>query len=223
MAKRGKQIGADERMIPKVANEEITLPSLKVGRMKVRVRGDLLVIKCFDKKSQEMMKEKSTGRAQRRALVDVHDSFNRARYIYEDKDCCLAVHFKKAMISAANDVKLKMTDIRRQIFCVGSLNGGEYVPILDAKTNKPMKPRLREDWVRQNQGKGATMTFRPEYTNWAAEFVIEYNSSVITAEQIMNLLVIAGFSCGIGENRPSKSGNGWGRFELDMKSVEKVA
>lgn len=192
--------------------ETVTLPALTISTVKVRVEGALLVLHNFDEKSRAQMERASTGRARTKVLVDVNAKFNDARYVADGKDCCLAIHFKKAMISASNDVKMKMTDIRRQLFCRGTLKGGEYVQLFDAATGKPAQPILHKAWVRQQNGKSATMAYRPSYENWAAEVIVEYNASAISAEQILNLMTVAGFSCGIGENRPSKSGGDWGRF-----------
>ena len=62
----------------------------------------------------------------------------------------------------------------------------------------------------------ADIRFRGEYyAGWEAEFTIQYFKNAISAEQLAQLLSIAGFSCGIGECRPEKSNSGsFGLFEL---------
>jgi hypothetical protein len=171
----------------------------------------------FDEKAQNEIEGKQKGTAKRKELKDPNACFNAARYVHEGKDCFLAIHIKKAMMTAAADADMWKSEVARQVFVRGQIRGGEYVIIHDAK------PSMRRDWVRNRGRMGSVvdLRYRPEYCEWWAEVIIEYNSSVITAEQILNLLSIAGFSCGIGENRPSKTGGDWGRFELDMKNTKK--
>jgi hypothetical protein len=104
--------------------------------------------------------------------------------------------------------------------------GEELVPIEGGKAKKravkqspfgDCEPTQREDMVRVG-GKGpgtgtADLRYRPEYTGWSIPIRVDYNSSVISMEQIVNLLNLAGFSIGIGEWRPQKDGQ-WGMFEV---------
>ena len=63
--------------------------------------------------------------------------------------------------------------------------------------------------------KTATPRYRPEFTNWRCKLIVRYNESAISPEQLWNLINVAGFSVGIGEWRPEKSGAGsFGMFHV---------
>ena len=74
---------------------------------------------------------------------------------------------------------------------------------------------MREDMVRVGMGT-ADIRFRGEVSDWSIDFIIEYNPTVISCEQILGLLDLAGFSVGIGEWRPQRSGD-YGRFKILTK------
>jgi hypothetical protein len=78
--------------------------------------------------------------------------------------------------------------------------------------------KMVEHGVRINNGKSFDLRYRPEYSGWWCKVKIRYNAGNISAEQIVNLMSIAGFHCGLAELRPaSKSGPGYsyGQFEVE--------
>jgi len=66
--------------------------------------------------------------------------------------------------------------------------------------------------VRLN-GKTADIRHRGEFKEWSADLEVQYNEDWISAEQIANLISLAGFSVGVGEWRPEKNGQ-YGTFEI---------
>lgn len=54
---------------------------------------------------------------------------------------------------------------------------------------------------------------RPKFIDWSCKLSIIYNSTNISAEQIVNLLNWAGFQMGVGGFRPEKSGT-FGQYEV---------
>lgn len=73
-------------------------------------------------------------------------------------------------------------------------------------------PQIREDAVRVGMG-AADLRYRPEYINWRCTVPLQVNPRVISVEQAINLLNLAGFSIGVGEWRPQCNGQ-HGRFKV---------
>jgi len=66
-------------------------------------------------------------------------------------------------------------------------------------------------------GNGAAdIRYRPEFDPWSVDLEIKYNAAVLSAEQIVNLVNLAGFSVGVGDWRPEKSGT-HGTFHIEGK------
>jgi len=115
--------------------------------------------------------------------------------------------FKKAMVAAARQFKnIAMTELRGRFFVLG-----RFVQIKGT-------PKQDEFW-RRIGGKGPgtgtpDIGVRAVFQEWSATLHIKYNADVISAESVVNLLQTAGFSVGIGEDRPDKSGNTFGMWSV---------
>lgn len=189
--------------------EIITIPPIKVGVIPCVVHGtEPLIMHAWDVKSKRQIEEKQqkkAGRGQREAR-DPQAEYNAARYVdSKGRDCIPARHFKNSMIESAtflDDVTKK--EIKGAIYVKGDL-----LPILDMK-GKPMKPQMRDDMVRiGGMSKVADIRYRPMYPNWQVKLEIEFEQSVFSPEQVINLLNRAGFHVGVGEWRPT-----FGRFAV---------
>jgi len=67
-------------------------------------------------------------------------------------------------------------------------------------------PVMREDPVTVGMG-AADLRYRGEFQNWSIDFTLRYNANgLYSLEQIINMINLGGFSCGIGEWRTEKSG-----------------
>ena len=73
-------------------------------------------------------------------------------------------------------------------------------------------PEMREDMVRIGMGT-ADIRYRGEFKKWSTTLKIRYNKNAISAEQIINLINVGGFACGVGEWRPGKDGS-YGMFHV---------
>lgn len=83
----------------------------------------------------------------------------------------------------------------------------EYVPIIGV-------PEMQESMVKVGgMTKVADIRYRGMFRDWMATMTVQYNPNAISASQIANLMNIGGFSCGIGEWRPSRNGE-YGRFHV---------
>lgn len=107
-----------------------------------------------------------------------------------------AIAFKKAAVSACTSLGKSITKVKaRQAFHIM----GELVKIEG-------KPNRRQDMVRVGN-ESADVRYRGEFKEWSCRLVIRYNARVLSAEQIINLLNIAGFGVGVGEWRTEREGN----------------
>ena len=70
----------------------------------------------------------------------------------------------------------------------------------------------REDVVRLSK-QTMDLRHRAWFPEWSANLVFELNESVMSFDQLCNLVNIGGFSNGIGEWRPEKNGE-MGRFRV---------
>jgi hypothetical protein len=199
-------------------SDEIKIPSLNIQRAHVRIRGtSALITHAWSEKAKKEIRDKQMQEARlAKAAKDPEADFNDARYVVDGKDCFPAAALKKAIVKAGALADEKMTVLRVSIFVIGSLGNGQFIEILNAK------PEKREDMVKINRGLTSDMRYRPQYVDWKAEFDIDYNANIITPQKLFNFINIAGFSIGICEWRPEKSGE-FGRFEIDHEDAMPVA
>ena len=79
------------------------------------------------------------------------------------------------------------------------------------KYNTP--PHIREDMVRV-MGK-ADIRYRGQFDSWYMDLEISYNkASAYSLKDVVNLIDLGGYNCGIGEWRPEKSGQN-GMFHVE--------
>lgn len=200
--------------VTKKPETKIELPTINTKRVAVRVVGKTaLIVHAWSEKAKRQMRDKQQKRAKMaKEAKDPNADFEGAKYLDANgKDCVRAAFFKNAIVSACRYAEdLKMTVIRGALFVEGDL-----LPLKFKSCN------MREDMVRVGMGT-ADLRYRPEYTDWSVDLTIEYNSNVLQAEQVLNLIRLAGFSVGICEWRPEKNGD-FGRFDIDMKSTREAA
>lgn len=75
-------------------------------------------------------------------------------------------------------------------------------------------PVMREDMVRVGMGT-ADLRYRGEFRNWHADLIVKYNANgQYSLDEIIRLINIGGFSCGLGEWRMEKGGSN-GAFHVE--------
>lgn len=188
--------------------EKVNLPPIDVQHISVSINGlSPLIMHAWSKKAQQMMLDKQTKRARTgREAKDPDADYEASKYYMEDGKRLgfPASAFKNAMVRAGTYTDDKMTFLRGAFYVKG-LDSPDMVHING-------EPDPREDMVRVGQGT-ADIRYRAEIRKWDAVLAIDYNARAISAEQVINLVSVAGFSVGIGDWRPEKDGS-YGRFEV---------
>ena len=193
-------------------NLSFEIPEPNIQSMKTKIVGTapLIFHKWSDKAIQMMLdKQMKTANAGKRETKNPEEEYEAS--FYKDakgKIAFPALCIKQAMVNAARSVKgLTMTLLRGGIFILGDSDG--LIPV------QYKIKELRRDLVRGGMG-SADIRFRVQVKDWSMEFLVKFNADLFSAEQVLNLLQTAGFSCGLGEWRPEKNGD-FGTFEVEQK------
>ncbi len=181
----------------------IQLRPPKIETIEVTLEGtSSLISHRWSDKAKKMMRDTQAKAAKTpREIRNPQKEYEDSIYWTEDgRPGMPSVAFKAAAVRAGTYSDMKMT------FTRGAFHiAGELVPI-------DGEPSMREDMVRLN-GKVADFRYRAEFKTWSSTVPLQYNSSVISVEQLVNLFVLAGFAVGVGEWRPERNGQ-HGRFEV---------
>ena len=143
------------------------------------------------------------------------DKIGRGEVLFTGKLGIPAHAIKSAIVSATRNTGARIaTLLKGAVFIRGSNN--DLVPIEYEELS------LREDMVRLSGiGRTPDIRFRGQVSGWSAVIPIEYNGDVVTLEQVVNLLAIAGFSVGLLEMRPDKTGFDYGTFAVQKPGGKK--
>lgn len=205
----------------KINNEEtmlgVEIPAIELKTVILKVVGDSPIIThAWSVKAKQMMLDKqmkkaTSGREAKDPWMDYCESMYWLTPMPEkpeQKDIDKAefgfptLAFKAAAVDAGyqQGILAKKTTARGAFRILGEF----------AKING--KPEMREDMVRIGMGT-ADIRYRAEFKDWSTTLTIQYNPKVMSLEQIVNLLNIGGFACGVGEWRPGKDGS-FGTFHV---------
>jgi hypothetical protein len=192
----------------------VKIPELRRGLMSIRCTSiSDLIVHNFNEKTRREIEQKLTKKAMGKKTFDSKEEYNLARYVINGKDHIKTIAFKLACQSiAARFDGITGTMVKQGMFILG-----DFVEI------KGCKPEMFADIARTTTGRPYT-TYRPKYKNWYVNLDIEYNPDILSAEQICHLLDHAGFSCGVGDNRPMspmKTGP-YGRFTIREATKSKT-
>lgn len=197
--------------------EVVIIPEIRVEELPITLIGDspLIVHRFSEKVKKEMLdKQMKKAKTSARKLKDPVDDFIESLYWLTErpkesteeafekaisegaKFGFPSIAFKSSAVSAAYRMGVtKDKMVSRGAFHINS----EFVKIDGI-------PELREDMVRI-QGSSADIRYRGEFKEWKTTFMVRYNSSVYSVEQIANFFNLGGFACGVGEWRPEKDGS----------------
>lgn len=194
------------------APQVVVIHPLQVVQAQITIEGiSPLIMHAWSDKAIKQIEDKHQLKAKdAKEPRDPEAEFQSARYKIPDTDLDgIPVDTLKACaVEAGLAADIPKTHLRKSFFVVPT--HGEFVPIICEGG-----PVRRRDMVRIGMGTADTR-YRPEYTNWSCTFTVEFNSRLISLEQLVNLFDVAGYSVGIGEWRPQKSGR-FGRFRVVNK------
>lgn len=159
-----------------------------------------------DSKAGELWEKKMTGKGTKRELVNPEAEWKASLYLHPEtkRPCIPGRGVKKAMVSAS--IYSSDRGLRKRLqgaFFVTE----EFIPISYDKEFK------RRDFLPLKGGMSHHNSYRVEFFGWKARVPIEYNAHLITPEALFNAMEVAGFSIGIGDDRPEKGGM-HGRFRV---------
>lgn len=190
----------------------VNLKPVETKQAKIRIKAlSPMIQHKWSEKAKEMMRLKHAGKKTKaREVRDPEQECFDATYATEDGEFGIPVDaLKAALIGAAHkDIGVEKTLVRKSLFI--HCDDGNRVLAIESDA-----PNMREDCVRVGAG-SADLRYRPEFRKWATVVTITYDSSMLTPEDIINLINRAGFGVGIGEWRPEKGGE-FGRFEVDAE------
>lgn len=178
--------------------------------------GSPLVIHAFAEKAKQEIRDKQQKKAKKaRAERVPSEECAAAKYIDDEgRECAPITAIKKSIISAATAFEdLTKVALRQSVFVDSTANPGSALIPIELYDGSPAVGVMREDAVTIGINTRG-LTYRPEYREWQLRVRIEYNSRMVSTEQLLALVDQAGWGVGICEGRPERSSAlGWGRFE----------
>lgn len=198
---------------------QIELIPINIKEFDLNVKGITpLIVHRFSEKARKQIEDKQQKKAKEaKKARDPKEEYLASLYPmpgYEskvgNKDCKYgipAVWIKLAAVDSCRFVDgLKMTLARGAFHVLGESGG--LIPLHYKSL------RMRQDAVTIGINT-RDLRYRGEFSDWHVKCRIRYNASVISPEQIINLINVAGFSGGLGEMRPSqKASDQYGMFEV---------
>jgi hypothetical protein len=179
--------------------------------------GSPLVIHAFAEKAKQEIRDKQQKRAkQAKAERNPTEEFLDARYVdAHGRECAPVTAIKKALISAATAMdSLTKVAIRQALFVAPTADPASMLVPIEKHDGTPAVGAMREDAVTIGISTRG-LSYRPEYPEWQLRVTIEFNTRLVSEEQLLALIEHAGWGVGICEGRPERSSAlGWGRFEL---------
>jgi hypothetical protein len=204
----------DEKVEGKERKVRISAPELETIRVRIEGIGEGLIVKAMSAKVIKAIEDSQTGKGKRGTAKsarvpeeEYEDCFHKTP---DGKYAVRAIWFKKAMETMATFSEgLYKKDVKCGIFVHGDL-----LPFV-----KHSAPWMRTDWVRLGgMSKKTSLCYRPQFDTWEVELKITVDLGILSVDEAVNLLSVAGTRNGIGERRMQTSGDSFGCFRI--KTIE---
>ncbi len=188
------------------AATKLTIPPIKKRTVLITIVGDspLLVYRFSEKARRQILEGHTGGKTGAREKRDPQAEFEAAKYrLPNGKYGIPAAGIKNCAVSACRFLDgVKMTQARGAFFVVEDQDG--LVPIT-FKGEPAVDCRMVA--IGKFGNKIKTERFRPRFDDWSCSFKVLYDPDIISAEQLLDLYERAGFSVGLCEYRPERSGS----------------
>jgi len=207
----------------KTAVQEVVIRKPRVEVVEVDIVGTSPYVQNKLSKAviEELIKDQASGERKRKGKKREPKDFDQlwrevTRQSPEGWYGIPAPAFRQAMVDACRLAGVKMTMARMSFFVeADGYDKDDGMPLVRITKGEP-KPRI--DITRIANGRTVNVTARPMWDpGWEARVRIKYYADTFSAEDIINLLSLAGEFVGIGEGRPfspNSSGCGWGLFRV---------
>jgi hypothetical protein len=200
----------------------ITISAPNIQRFKLAIRGDApLVINKFSARAKALMMETQEAGAtakskKKRDPKDFELLGHDARHIStEGWDGIHAAAFRNAAISACRAAGFVMTKAKLAIFVEpDGFDKDDQTPLVRLTEGEP---EIIVSSCRNATGV-IDLRPRPHYFPWAAVLTIRHDADILTATDVVNLMMRVGVQVGIGEGRPDSkqsAGQGNGLFTIE--------
>jgi hypothetical protein len=197
----------------KATAKTLHIPKQRIEKITIYVGGDNLCVHRFGFKARQEILDKQLGKARRKKEVrNPHAEYIASKYVdttnFWDGVPCAA--FRRGIIDAASFVEgVTKVHLRGAVFIDPEGRDADDLNIIPIRASSEV---MRQDVVRLPNN-SADLRFRAYYVNWAVKLNIRLDPDIITPEQLHHLVERSGFSIGLCEARPQKSGE-WGQYGI---------
>lgn len=206
---------------------EFHIDKIPTRTIRVPIEGTTsLIVHRFAAKAKTIMLDSQQGRKAPKAARDPEEDFDNSMYRLADGDGTgmPLLAFKLATVSAARFYTrpITMAALRQFLFFTGGVLSNDGTDLLYPIVGEP---KMREDVVRINNGRGTDLRFRAEYPEWSTVLQVTFATPKLSTESVLSLIDAGGLGVGVGEWRPEKSGqNGTYRIPkgADIRTVPNV-
>lgn len=186
------------------AGVKIPKPNIQTIEVTLTAKSPLIFHKWSEKAKKQILDKQQKRATKGKEIRNPEKEYEASFYYNKEGNIAFpAGSIKKSIVGAARSLDdVAMTEVRAALFVVG--DDQDLIPV------KYKSKEMREDMVRIGRG-SADLRYRGQLNKWSMTFNVEYNANVFSAEMVLNLFETAGFSQGLGEWRPERSGN-YGKF-----------
>lgn len=213
--KTGASVVKAAEKIVKEDVKHVKLEQIDICTMNVAIVGTSpLIMHKFSVEAQdEMLAKQNKQTKARTARIPVKDEVERCIHRNGDGGVCFpAGGFYNGMREVApyfSDLDKKLVSGAIKVF---NHDGDPFITI-DYK-----KMDVRKDVVVLSSGV-PDIRHRPAFQDWSCKLQIQYNASLVSPQQIIQLINYSGFHRGIGDWRPGspKKPGGFGMYKVSVK------